>query len=920
MLPLITSRLIVAHLQCHRKAFLTLFANPKETQHHYEKILIERACDNRNVYLESINTLRANPQPQSSLLTKNQNGFIASKYFRADCDAISRSTFQNERSHPTDEPHLVVGTHSIAKEQRIRLAFAGFVIGETTKNRPKVGFLVPLSQEPKRIELEPLYPIIRTAVASLQKLIGAEHAEPPNLILNESCSTCPFQQRCLREAEESDNLSLLGRMTPKLISKYQAKGIFTVTQLSYLFKPRRRRKRQKKAPLVFNLELQALALRTRKTYLTETPIISDNPVEIFLDIEGIPDENFNYLIGLVIKDHGTLTSHSLWANSWVEENSIFEQLIKIVSSYPNAPIYHYGSYEPKALRKVEKRYEFNCKQLRDRLINVNSLIFGKVYFPSRSNRLKDLGRLLGATWDSPDASGIQSIVWRMQWERTSDPNIKKQLISYNNSDCHAVHILLSELRKITRAASDRDDVDFADNPHQRSTKEGEKIHGDLERIIYSAHAEYRRNRISTRSRHPGPKDKKAVGAAKGHLGYVRVVPRKVNRVIRVRRRLTCSSRNHRGQRLEPTGEDKEYTVIDLKFSNHGCSKVVTKYIGRKSRCPRCNYDYAPPAIRRLKGRLFWHSFQAWAIYQRVGLRLPYTAITAVIQNLFGEHITESSVVNFVRHMAEVYRPTEEAILRRILAGPFVHADETPISIRGVQHYVWVLTDGLHVVFRLTETRESSLVRAMLRGYRGVLVSDFYGGYDSVDCRQQKCVVHLIRDVNDDLWKNPFNGELEEFVGVLKDLLVPIFEDIEQYGLRARHLRKHTKSVDRFYQDRIDVQTSSCEIVCKYQERFRRYRESMFLFLREDGIPWNNNMAERAIRHLAIQRKISGSFYPPIATQYLRLLGIAQTCRFQNKSLLRYLLSEETEVDKYKEGKRPKSSRIVERAKADEEDE
>ena len=171
-------------------------------------------------------------------------------------------------------------------------------------------------------------------------------------------------------------------------------------------------------------------------------------------------------------------------------------------------------------------------------------------------------------------------------------------------------------------------------------------------------------------------------------------------------------------------------------------------------------------------------------------------------------------------------------------------------------------------------------------------------------------MHLIGDLNDDLWKNPFNEEVEQFVGAVRDLLVPIFEDVDRYGLKARHLSKHRRAVDRFYRDRIDVGASSCDVVAKYQKRFQRYSESMFLFLQEDGIPWNNNTAERAIRHLAIQRKISGSFYRPVAVQYLRLLGIAQTCRFQDKSFLRFLLSEEKDVDAYREGKRPKSTRLI----------
>ena len=48
------------------------------------------------------------------------------------------------------------------------------------------------------------------------------------------------------------------------------------------------------------------------------------------------------------------------------------------------------------------------------------------------------------------------------------------------------------------------------------------------------------------------------------------------------------------------------------------------------------------------------------------------------------------------------------------------------------------------------------------------------------------------------------------------------------------------------------------------------------FLNADGVPWENNMAERALRHLAVQRKISGSFFERSAGHYLLLLAISQT--------------------------------------------
>jgi hypothetical protein len=235
--------------------------------------------------------------------------------------------------------------------------------------------------------------------------------------------------------------------------------------------------------------------------------------------------------------------------------------------------------------------------------------------------------------------------------------------------------------------------------------------------------------------------------------------------------------------------------------------------------------------------------------------------------------------------------------------PFLHVDETKLNIRGAVQYAWTITDGQHVVFRLTRTREPAAIQELLRRYSSVLVSDFYAGYDSCACRQQKCLVHLIRDLNDNLWKNLFLPEYEVFVSRVRDLLVSIFGDVEEYGLKKRHLKKHMKSVDRFYRHSIDDVAWESDIIHTYQKRFARYRESLFLFLTEDGIPWNNNMGERALRHLAIQRKISGSFFVKWANDYLRLLGIAQSCRFQHKSFLRFLLSEERDVDAYRDNKR-----------------
>ena len=82
-------------------------------------------------------------------------------------------------------------------------------------------------------------------------------AEPPPILLNKHCPLCPFRRACQAQAEQEDNLSLLNGVTAHVKRQYEKKGIFTVKQLSYLFKPRKRKQRSRKPPPVTHkLELQ----------------------------------------------------------------------------------------------------------------------------------------------------------------------------------------------------------------------------------------------------------------------------------------------------------------------------------------------------------------------------------------------------------------------------------------------------------------------------------------------------------------------------------------------------------------------------------------------------------------------------------------------------------------------------------------
>jgi predicted RecB family nuclease len=900
MTPPISSEIVEAHAHCPRKAFLLLHAGQKAASHEYQQIMDEQETAAREAHRARLAATGAvaarGPEDLAGGPKVLLDVGLNADGLEARCDALRKVRGDSVFGGFAYEPVKAVGVERIGKPQAVALAYLGHVLGLVQKRLPEAGILVWPDGRQTKVKLAGKYKEVRRIVEALKNGAGEAEADAPPVVLNKHCPTCPFRDACRRQAEEEDSLSLLDRMTPKLMRKYHDKGIFTVRQLSHIYKPRRSRRKGKR-PVRHSLELQALAIRTAKTYVEHLPELTRRPVELFVDVEGVPDRQSFYLIGLLACAGDQAEYHAFWADEPGDEARLWDDFLARAASYPEAPLYHYGSYERKAFKALARRHG-RGKELLDRLVNVAASVYGKVYFPVRSNGLKVLGRFLGAAWTCPEASGLQSLVWRHRWEATGSEEHRQALLRYNREDCEAVRLLVGRLDRIRREAASDPSIEFAGKPKRHATETGKAVHGQLERILQSAQLAFagRGIRIRKTGTEEAPKSQER---RRGHQHFHRIAP-KVNCTVLVEPRQRCP-KDDTDLVPDPKRPVKR-TAIDLVFTRSGCRKTVRKYVSTKSCCPKCGEHYSPDSFRGPHSHAFGHTFQAWAVYQRIILRLPYRIIVQVTEHLFGVGMSVMTAINFLRYLADYYAPTEGLLLQAILKSDFVHVDETKINIQGVDHYVWVFTDGQHVVFRMTETRDADIVREVLAGYEGVLVSDFYPGYDGVPCRQQKCWVHLIRDINDDLWAAPFDHELEAFALAVQSLLVPILEAVDRYGLKAWHLRKFEKDVERFYARHVVGRDYSSELAAKYQKRFERYRGSLFTFLTQDGIPWENNMAERAIRQLAVQRKISGSFFKRVAPQYLLLLAISQTCRFQGKSFLKFLLSKEKDVDAFRRTK------------------
>ena len=266
--------------------------------------------------------------------------------------------------------------------------------------------------------------------------------------------------------------------------------------------------------------------------------------------------------------------------------------------------------------------------------------------------------------------------------------------------------------------------------------------------------------------------------------------------------------------------------------------------------------------------------------------------------LFDYDVGQPTVNRLKQRAAEIYRGAYEEIKGTLLHGKLIHADETQMSTKGSNGYVWVFTSMEEVIYLWSANREGRVAEEFLRGFHGVLVSDFYSAYDSISCAQQKCLIHLIRDLNEDVLDEPFNEEMKTLVREFAELLKPIIETIDRYGLKSHFLKKHKVQAARFY-DRLGKREYDTELARRAKERFRRCQEKLFTFLDHDGIPWNNNNAEHAVKTFAALRNL----IEPHSTEssihdYLVLLSICQTCEYRGIDFLQFLRSGEKRVDDY----------------------
>lgn len=454
----ISSHIFEAYLQCHTKCWQLSRGEVRENNVYEEWLLARNQAYRANglillsTEIHSVEYVTAppiNPSFKSALWRLASEVKATSRNLESCIHAIERIFPNKQTIAPEFVPIRFEANNKLTKLDKLLIAFDSLILADMLKCKITHGKIIHGEGfSTSKIDISVLVGEVSNLVGKISSLLT--DSAPPDLILNRHCLECGYQRLCRAKAIEKDDLSLLGGMSTKERQKLNNKGIFTVTQLSYTFRPRKRPRIFRDKHEKYHHSLKALAIREKKIHIVGSLDLKIEGTPVYFDIEGLPDIDFYYLIGATIRQEDSVVQYSLWANRLEDEEKIWREFVELLEKIENPVLIHYGSYETTFIKTMLNRYsmptkESNVGKSLSSAINLLSVIYGRVYFPVATNSLKDIARYYGFNWTSANASGIDTIIWRTKWETTRESNIKDRIVQYNSEDCLALNHVTDRL-------------------------------------------------------------------------------------------------------------------------------------------------------------------------------------------------------------------------------------------------------------------------------------------------------------------------------------------------------------------------------------------------------------------------------------------------------------------------------------------
>lgn len=342
------------------------------------------------------------------------------------------------------------------------------------------------------------------------------------------------------------------------------------------------------------------------------------------------------------------------------------------------------------------------------------------------------------------------------------------------------------------------------------------------------------------------------GGKIGHRGKTRAKPETVDQVIELS--LSCCS--DCGGKLQSWDSFVYHTVEDIVLPS--AKTIVTSYQKRRYYCLNCQKEMIPVHPNEVANSHFGVTTLSLILLLKQKLHLPLSAIVFLLNNIWGLKITPSGIQTQLTLAKKLCLNPYQAILKQVRGSPVKHADETTWKVLGKLFWAWIICTKDSSYITIEETRGGEVADRLLANCTktSALVSDDYPGYKHLQMLHQSCWAHLLRKVRD---YAKLEGSSDE-VKLLKEELNVMFLNLDQIIKQAFNKQDRETKYQHYLKqiDQIIKRTGLPEDARRIQTRIKNQRQNLLTALLYRDVPLTNNQAERDLRGLVIQRKISGS--------------------------------------------------------------
>lgn len=341
------------------------------------------------------------------------------------------------------------------------------------------------------------------------------------------------------------------------------------------------------------------------------------------------------------------------------------------------------------------------------------------------------------------------------------------------------------------------------------------------------------------------------GARPGHTGQRRPQPTKIDR--REEHTLTACPDCQGSVTL--CAASRRRIIEDIP---EDIQPVVTEHTIRRYWCGVCRKHVEPTVPDALPGS---------QIGLRVGVLSAFlhyllgTTLSQII-DVFNFHlhfkISAGGLVQMWQRLREMLFAWHLEIQEQALSSAVLHADETGWRVDGKTHWLWCFTTPTLTFYMIDRCRGSPALKKLFkREFAGVLVSDFWGAYNAVACaHKQKCLPHLLRDLKRTTHYHHPGGDWPAFAKLLKRLIRDALRLSKRRGALSKEpWSRRVERLKRRLHDLIE-QPWEQKHARRLVKRLRRHESEMLTFLDHEGVPSDNNHAERMVRPAVIVRKNS----------------------------------------------------------------